>query len=128
MDPVITNNSTDGVVIWDPVFADDTLIDAAGGTFPAGTVLGRITAGGNLTPFLPGAVDGSEVPVAVIRDEVTLAAATAVPCRPIISGRVRRDDLLDGDGDPLTQAAIDQLRDYTIIALGTAQLAELDNQ
>ena len=126
--PVITNNSTSGIVVWEPVYEDDILVDAAGATYPAGTVLGRLTAGGNLTAFTPGAADGSEIPIAVLTVETVLAAATPAPCRPLISGRVRRGKLADNAGAALTQAAVDQLRDMSIIALGTQQLAELDNQ
>lgn len=125
----ITNNATNGVVIWDPVYQDETLLDAGGETYPAGTILGRITASGKLTKYTTAAVDGSEIPVAILQDELVLAAATDTPCRPIISGRVRRGDLLaDDPARVITDAESDALRDFTMIALSTTQLAELDNQ
>ena len=124
----VTNNSTSGVVVWHPTFEDNIIIDAAGATYAAGTVLGRITASGNLTKYASGAADGSEVPIAVLRDAVTLAAGVAQPCRPIVSGIVRRDDLIAHGVGALTQAEVDALRDYKIEAKSTLQLADLDNQ
>lgn len=93
-DPIVTNNSTNGIVIWEPVFEDDILIDAGGDTYLAGTVLGRITASGKLTAYESGNADGSEIPIAVLHEDTVLAAATDEPFRPIISGRVRRADLI----------------------------------
>jgi len=125
----ITNNQTRGIPIWEPVYEDETLLDAGGETYPAGTLLGRITASGKMTKYTTAAVDGSEVPVAVLRDELVLAAGVDTPCRPIISGRVRRGDLLaDDPARVITDAEADALRDYSIVPLSTTQLAELDNQ
>ena len=125
----ITNNVTRGIVLWDPVFADAVLVDAAGDTYPAGTMLGRITANDKLTKFKAASVDGSEIPLAVLTEEVVLPAATDVAARPLISGRIRRGDLIAGDpARAPTQAEVDTLRDFSIISLSTQQLAELDNQ
>lgn len=124
----ITNNQTRGIVIWDPVFEDEILIDAGGATYAAGTLLGRITASAKLTKYTSGAGDGSQIPVAVLLNELVLPGATDVPCRPIISGRVRRNDLVAHGVGAITTAESDLLRDYGIIPLSTTQLAELDNQ
>ena len=125
----ITNNQTRGISIWDPVFEDEIVLDAGNEVYPAGTVLGRITASGKLTKYTTGASDGSEIPVSVLLDELVLTAGVDMPCRPIISGRVRRNDLLaDDPARSITTAEADLLRDYSIIALSTTQLAELDNQ
>lgn len=123
----ITNNDTRSLVVWDPVFDDDTIIDAGGETYPAGTLLGRLTASSKLTKYESGNSDGSEIPVAVLRDEIVLAAATDTAVRPIIGGRVRRGDLLHA-GSPITQLEADALRDFGIVPLTTTQIAELDNQ
>lgn len=124
----ITNNDPLGIVIWDPVFEDATLTFAGAETWPAGAVLGKVTATGKYVRFDAAAVDGSEVPKAVLSQEVTAAGAGDVAGRPLISGRVRAGDLVDAADAALTGAQLDQLRDYTIIALATNQLAELDNQ
>lgn len=124
----ITNNSTSGLSIWDPIFEDDILIDAGGETYPAGTLLGRLTASGKLTKYESGNSDGSEIPLAILFNETVLVAATDTPFRPIISGRLRRGDLIAVGVGAITQAEADALRNFTIIPLSTTQLAELDNQ
>lgn len=124
----ITNNATSGVVIWEPVFDDDVLIVTGAVTYAAGTVLGRITASGKLTAYTSGAGDGSQVPIAVLHEETVFTGAGEIPFRPILGGRVRRADLVAHGVGALTQAEVDLLRDYGIVALTTTQLAELDNQ
>ena len=119
----ITQNDTTGVVIWEPVFSDETLTAAGADTWAAGTLLGRITAS-KLTIYTSGAVDGSETPIAVLRDEVVFAGAGDLPGRPIIAGRVRRELLVADGVGAVNQTEVDQLRDYGIIALSTQQLAD----
>lgn len=120
----ITQNDTTGVVIWEPVFADETLTSTGADTWAAGTLLGRITASGKMTIYTSGAVDGSEVPIAVLRDEVVFTGAGDLPGRPIIAGRVRREKLVADGVGAVNQTEVDQLRDYGIIALSTVQLAD----
>lgn len=130
-DPIITNNTTRTLVVASPKFEDDILVDAAGGDYVAGTLLGRLTGTGNLTAYVAGAVDGSEIPIAILTCDLTLAAATPVSVRALISGEVRRNDISRynaGTPTALTQAEVDLLRDFTIIASKSVQLAELDNQ
>lgn len=124
----VTNNAPNGIVVWEPVFDNDTLLAAGALTYAAGTVLGRITASGKLTHYASGNVDGSEVPVAVLLDEEVFAGAGDIPFRPILGGRLRRADLVAHGVGALTQAEVDLLRDYGIVGLNTLQLAELDNQ
>jgi hypothetical protein len=47
---------------------------ASGQTLQAGTVLGRITTGGNLTQWNPGAADGSQNAMGVLYDNVDASA------------------------------------------------------
>ena len=124
----ITNNAPVGIITWDPVYEDDTLIATGAVTYVKGTLLGRITASGKLTAYDSGAGDGSEVPIAVLPQEEVFTGAGEVPIRSLISGRVRRADMVaHGVGD-ITIAEADQLRDYDIITQKTTQLAKLDNQ
>lgn len=128
----ITNNKTRGIVIWEPVFEDDLITFAGSGTLLAGTILARDSVSLKLVPYVKGGVANENgIPKAVLLDALTAAGAGDLPCRPIIGGRIRSGDLVidaDGDATNVDAAVIDQLRDYTIIALGTTQLAELDNQ
>lgn len=124
----ITNNTTRTIVVWDPVFDDDIVIDAGGATYLKGTLLGRITASGKLSAYASGNIDGSEIPIAVLLEELVLGAATDIPIRPVLAGRLRRGDLVAHGVGAIDQVEADQLRDFGIIPLSTTQLAELDNQ
>lgn len=124
----ITNNTTRGIVIWEPVFEDATATFAGAETWPQGAVLAKLTATGNYVRFNPAGSGGAEVPLAVLTQNLEADAAGDLPFRPAISGRVRLNDLIDSAGTALTAAAVDQLRDYTIIAQSTTQLSEFDNQ
>lgn len=124
----IQNNKTRGIALWGTVHEDAVAVFGGAATWPAGSVLGKVTASGKYARFAPGASDGSEVPIAVLSQEVEAAGAGDVPIRLLIAGRVRAGDLVNNVDAALTAVQIDQLRDYSIIALGTTQLAELDNQ
>lgn len=124
----ITNRDTSGLVIADPLYRDATATAAATGTWPVGSVLGIITATGKYARFATGASDGTEVPKAVLAEELVITATGDQLIRPLISGRVRQGKLVDAAGAAITEAAVLQLRDYTIIAQPTKQLAIQDNQ
>jgi hypothetical protein len=125
------NNVTTGVVIFEPRYEESILIVAGAGTILAGTVLGRITASGKLTPYDSAAVDGSEVAIAVIQNEQVFTGAGEVAINAIIAGEVRLSKLsVYNSGTPLalTQAEVDALRDYAILARSSTELSEFDNQ
>lgn len=124
----ISTRDTSGLVIFGATFENETLTAAGAETWPEGSVLGRVTISGKLVRFDPVAVDGSEVPLAVLTVEVEFTGAGDRTERPAISGQVRRGKLVDINDTALTQAAIDQLRGFTIVALDTYQTSELDNQ
>jgi hypothetical protein len=124
----ITNNDATGLVILSPVFEGNTIVDAGGDTYLAGTVLGRIAATGKLTAYVSGAADGSQVPLAVLHEDLVLVAATDYPIRAIISGQVRRADLIAFGVGAITVGEADELRGFGIISLNTVELSQLDNQ
>lgn len=124
----ITNRKTNGIVVLDPVFADKTLTATGAEVWPAGAVLARVTASGKFVRFVPGGSGGAEVPTAVLTQAVEFTAAGDRTERPAISGQVRSRDLVDAAGTAITAAAIEQLRDFTILALTTHQQSAQDNQ
>jgi len=124
----ITNFDRSGVVIKDPVFDNRTLTSTGAATWPAGAVLGKITASGKLARFATGASDGSEVPYAVLTQPVEFSGAGDRTERPLISGEVRQGKLVDAADAAITPAAVDQLRDVGIIALPVTELLAQDNQ
>lgn len=124
----ITDRATSGIVIFGSTFENEILTAVGAEIWPAGAVLGRVTADNKLVRFDGAAVDGSEVPLAVLTVAVEFEAAGDRTERPAISGQVRRGKLVDANDTALDQAAIDQLRGFTIVALNTYQTSELDNQ
>ncbi len=90
-----------------------------------------VAADGKIVPFATDGVGGAQNPIAVLTYAVTATGAGNLAVRPLISGTVNRTRLIihaDGDGDNVTTAICEQLRDFTIVALPVRQLAALDNQ
>ena len=93
-------------------------------------LLGRIAASGKLTAYASGAGDGSEIPIAVMRNELVTTGAGDTDLRVMISGKVRLDFLLDynaGTPHALTTAEIDAIRNFGIIAVVDHELRNFDN-
>lgn len=124
----ITNRKLNGIVISAPVFADKTLTATGAEVWPAGAVLARVTASGKFVRFAPAGSGGAEIPTAVLTQAVEFTAAGDRTERPAISGQVRQSDLVDAAGTAITAAAVEQLRDFTVIALATRQQSIQDNQ
>ena len=126
----VTNNNTAGLVIWESVYQSDTLSAAAAVTYATGTVLGRLSADGKLVAYDSAAGGtGAEVPVAVLANEATFAAAGDLAVNPLISGQIRKGQVIEhGVGVITDPTVIDQLRSMTILALDTVQNTYPDNQ
>ena len=127
--PTINWNSH-GVIISDPIFQVDTINAAVAATWPAGTVLGRLTSTKKLDLFDAASSTGLQTPVAVLTDALTVAATTDVKQPVLISGKVRKGELKDKNGANtlIDVVAVDGLRSMTIIALPVTQLGIQDNQ
>jgi hypothetical protein len=126
--PNITNWTSNGLVIAGPVYGDVTATVTGAETWPQGAVLGKVTASGKYVRYASGASDGSQIPMAVVDAPAVFTASGDKVVRVLISGQVRQGKLVDAVGGALTAAAIDSLRDYTIIARPVTQLAIQDNQ
>lgn len=128
----ITTNETNGIRIWDPVHADDLVTFGAGGTFVAGTIMARDSVSLELIPFVKGGTTNENgIPKAVLGEDLVADAAGTVSARPLVGGTIRANDLVinaDGDASNVDAAVLDQLRDFGLVALSTAQLSEFDNQ
>ncbi len=114
------------VVYADPLFEPDTLRFAGTATYAAGTLLGRITASGYLTPFDPASELGPENPVAVLTYAVSNTGAGEVKARVLIGGVVIKERLVvhgAGDLDDLTPAVLDQIRAAGVTVVSVADLA-----
>ena len=71
-----------------------------------------------------------EIPKAVLTYDITATGAGDVQGRAMTSGRVLAPRLIvhaDGDNSNITDAILDQLRDYSITAVPSVELNILDN-
>jgi hypothetical protein len=132
MDPVITNVDLGSVILQEGQFRDDQVTFTGAATLLEGTILARDSVSGFLVPFVIGGVANENgIPKAVLTYEVTATGAGEVPIRDMVSGVVRKNRLVvdaDGDDSNLTEAILDSLRLYSLVAIDTQELNILDNQ
>ena len=128
----ITNIEPNGVVLCKGEFNDDILTFAGAATVLAGTILARDSVSGNLVPFVVGgSTNENGIPKAVLTYDVTSDAAGDVAIRDMVSGTVRSPKLVidaDGDNSNINKVILDQLRDYSLVAVDVENLSVLDNQ
>lgn len=99
-----------------PVFMNYTL--GGGQTLYAGSVLGRITATGKLVLSTSAAGDGSQVPMAVLNQNVSTydidgTTALDTPMSVIVHGMLNSDALVFGTGQTIANC-VEYLRDAGI--------------
>jgi hypothetical protein len=75
------------------------------GVLASGTILGRVTASGKYVQFLDTAVDGSEVPVGVLRSMVDTTSADR-PGEIIISGLLKADQIVEPTNGTIAEAIV----------------------
>lgn len=90
-----------------------------------------VVANGKMIPFAIAGAGGAQLPVAILTFDVTAADAGDEAIRAGVSGSYRKERLIidaDGDGSNITDAILDQLRDYSLIPIDVQELNKLDNQ
>lgn len=90
-----------------------------------------VAADGKLTPFAIAGAGGAQVPKFILTYDVTAAGAGDEAIRAGVSGKYRKERLIidaDGDGSNITDAILDQLRDYSLVPIDVQELNILDNQ
>lgn len=134
MPNAVTTNVDIGSFVLDrdeAEYADGLLTFAGADDFVPGTILARDSATGNYVLYVIGGVTNENgIPKAILAQEASADGAGDVAVRVLIKGTVARDRLVvdaDGDASNLTDAILDELRDYTIVGHNVQQLAHLDN-
>ena len=131
-DPVITNVDLGSPEWANGEFRPDEITFGGAGTLLAGTILARDSVSGKLIPFVKGGSTNEDgIPKAVLTYDVAAAGAGDEPVRVLVSGEVRKERLIildDGDASNVDDVVIDQLRDYSIVALDVFDHSRLDNQ
>lgn len=122
------------IFIFDNDFQNMTLLEGASAetTFEAGTLLGRITSGGKVIPLASGATDGSQLPVGILAETITLAADAEASVRVCIKGELPVGKIgFDGTDDLETVVSArtlgDRLHDLGIYPKNVDELSESDN-
>ena len=90
-----------------------------------------VAADGDLVPFAVAGVGGAQIPKAILTYEVVVTGAGDVPIRAGVSGSYRKERLvIDGSaaGVGITDAIIDQLRNFSLVPIDVQELNILDNQ
>lgn len=108
-----------------------TLTDGAADFIVGDKFALTVAANNKMVVFATDGAGGAQFPVQVITYAVTATGAGDVAIRGMVSGKVRKEKLIidaDGDGSNITNAILDQLRDYSIIPLDVFELGRLDNQ
>ncbi len=90
-----------------------------------------VAADGKLVPFEKDGAGGAQIPKKVLTYEVVTTGAGDVAIRDMTSGSVRAARLVidsDGDASNIDAAVLDQLQDYSLVAIDVSELNILDNQ
>ena len=129
---------TSKIFVWNNEYYRDTFLNNTGAqaSFAAGTLLGRITASGKLAICKSGAVDGSQIPVGILKTSITdLADAGEVDVNYCIYGKVVESKVvLDGTDTLATMISGRTIKDRIaadtagIILVDGDELTEFDNQ
>jgi hypothetical protein len=79
------------------------LLNSTGGslTYPAGTVLGRVSASQKVVPLTSAAVDGSAIPVGILADDYTVGAGATIDAMMCISGDIAAEKIVLQGADTL---------------------------
>jgi len=130
----ITNLDLGNVILQEVDSRDESLHFFVDKTIFAGTILARENVNNHLVPFIKGGTtNGDDIPLAVLSYDVIGVGGInfEIPIRALIAGKVRKERLIidvDGDASNVDDVVIDQLRDFSIIAIDVQELNILDNQ
>jgi hypothetical protein len=128
----IQNNDLGSVDLFGTEYESDIYDStiAGAGTLAAGTILARDSVSGKLRDFVVGGgTNENGIPKVVVGNhEIVHDGSGDVSLRVIVSGEVRRDKIVTAAADTITDAIVDQLRDYSIVARRNTDVSKLDNQ
>ena len=102
-------------------------------TIPEGTVLGRISASGLLTPFTSGASNGSQFPIGILIGDRTIEEGTAQDVFFMDDGDVAAEKLIFQGSDTLetvvsSRRVKDWLKSYGVKFIEATEMTRTDNE
>lgn len=105
-----------------------TVTDGAADFVAADFATLTVAADGDVVIYATDGAGGAQIPSMVLTYEIVATGAADVAARALIAGRVKRERLVIDAGGTVTDAIVDQLRDYSIVAQSVTDLSLLDNQ
>lgn len=87
-----------------------------------------VAADGTTVVYATAGAGGAQIPNAVLTYDVTVATGSTVSARVLVGGEVRREHLVIDAGGTVTNAIVEQLRDFGIVAQKVNELNIYDNQ
>lgn len=125
----ISNEDMGGIVIGNNEYEDGVLTHSGAGTIDKGSIIARLTATGKWVEYNSGGAGGAEVPTGILTIDSVAAGAGDEPIRPMLTGKVRTEKIIDPNTSIAPTAAVqDLLRDYGILCVSVDELNALDNQ
>jgi len=88
-----------------PPRIEGAIVASGAGVLASGTIIGRVTASGKYIQYLDTAVDGSEIPVGVLRSMVDATSADR-PGEMIVSGLLKSDQIVEPTNGTVAEAIV----------------------
>lgn len=129
------------IFIWNNRYSKANLVNTTGAelTLVAGTVLGRISATGKIAVMKSASVDGSQLPIGILAENITLAIGANADLNFCVAGDVANEEVVfDGADTVLTEITLstddaitkiygDMIADLGIRLVSGTELTGYDN-
>lgn len=121
---LLNNRYESDTLLENPTYGTQTIL--------AGTVLGRVASSQNVVPCISGALDGSQFPIGVLAQDVTLAQGQTQVIAMCVDGDVNAGALIFYGGDSLStviagRSMQDHLKNYGILVRFGTEMTDFDN-
>ena len=124
------DNTPDKLFLGGSKFRQETFTAGGALTYPAGMLVGQLTASGKYVPYNSAGVAGEQVAVGVLSVEFVATGAGDTELRVMVAGEAYQDELTAWNGGTpiaLTELEVTALRDFGIVAVESLDGSKLDN-
>lgn len=103
-------------------------------TLTKGTVMGRVTASNYIVPVNAGVSDGSELPIGILAEDVTVLASSSKNIPLCVKGEIAEEKVNFDDADDTLDTVVDGVRykdrltQIGLILIPGTELSDYDNQ
>jgi len=127
-DPLTMTAGAGAATVFEVAGMTFTLTDGATDFIVGDKFSLTVAADGRMYVYTPTGLGGTQIPSMILTYDLSSAGADDVSARLLIAGEVRKEKLVLDDGSTVTNAILDQLRDFTIVPQNILELNVLDNQ